>query len=126
MRFTHPPLPDCIPVPPAYSVVRWPDETSLPKGLVSEVRNKRNIAFNAYAQSLSKLNRCQEAGKELAKIDSLSGILSPGVLASFVVLGLFPITVKKLLALYKKKFRPEAAGPSGDQQKNAAKKEIGS
>ena len=66
------------------------------------------------------------AGKELAKIDSLSGILSPGVLASFVVLGLFPITVKKLLALYKKKFRPEAAGLSGDQQKNAAKKEIGS
>jgi uncharacterized membrane protein YdjX (TVP38/TMEM64 family) len=42
------------------------------------------------------------AGKELAKIDSLSGILSPGVLISFAVLGLFPITVKKLLALYKR------------------------
>ena len=41
MRCTHTPLPDCIPVPTAYSVVRWPDETSLPKGLVSEVRNKR-------------------------------------------------------------------------------------
>lgn len=46
------------------------------------------------------------AGKELAQIDSLAGILSPGVLISFAVLGLFPITVKKLLALYKKKFRP--------------------
>ena len=46
------------------------------------------------------------AGKELAKIESLSGIVSPGVLASFIVLGLFPITVKKLLALYKKRFRP--------------------
>ena len=45
------------------------------------------------------------AGKELAKIDSLSGILSPGVLISFAVLGLFPITVKKLLGLYQKKFR---------------------
>lgn len=45
------------------------------------------------------------AGKELAKIDSLSGILSPGLLISFVVLGLFPITVKKLLALYNRKFR---------------------
>jgi len=45
------------------------------------------------------------AGKELAQIDSLSGILSPGVLVSFAVLGLFPITVKKLLALYKRKFR---------------------
>jgi len=43
------------------------------------------------------------AGKELAKIESLSGIMSPGLLGSFVVLGLFPITVKKLLALYKKK-----------------------
>jgi len=43
------------------------------------------------------------AGKELAKIDSLAGIMSPGLLGSFVVLGLFPITVKKLLALYRKK-----------------------
>lgn len=41
------------------------------------------------------------AGKELAKIDSLSGIMSPGVLISLVVLGLFPITVKKLLSLYR-------------------------
>ncbi|MDH5525254.1 MAG: VTT domain-containing protein [Desulfobulbaceae bacterium] len=41
------------------------------------------------------------AGKELAKIDTLSGILSPSLLASFVILGLFPITVKKLLAWYK-------------------------
>ena len=46
------------------------------------------------------------AGKELAKIDSLSGIMSPGLLISFVVLGLFPISVKKLLALYKTKFKP--------------------
>ncbi len=45
------------------------------------------------------------AGKELAKIDSLSGILSPTLLLSFVFLGLFPITVKKLLGWYKEKFR---------------------
>lgn len=43
------------------------------------------------------------AGKELGKIDSLSGILSPGLIISFVILGLFPITVKKLLNLYNKK-----------------------
>lgn len=43
------------------------------------------------------------AGKELAKIDSLSGIMSPGVLISFAILGLFPITVKKMLAFYKTK-----------------------
>lgn len=40
-------------------------------------------------------------GKELAKIDSLAGILSPGLIISFVILGLFPITVKKILAWYK-------------------------
>ncbi len=43
------------------------------------------------------------AGKELGKIESLSGILSPGLITSFVILGLFPITVKKLLYFYKKK-----------------------
>ncbi len=43
------------------------------------------------------------AGKELGKIDSLSGILSPALIASFVLLGLFPIITKKLLELYKKK-----------------------
>ena len=42
-------------------------------------------------------------GKELAKIDSLAGILSPGLIISFVILGLFPITVKKILAWYKEK-----------------------
>lgn len=47
------------------------------------------------------------AGKELAKIDSLSGILSPGLIASFVILGLFPITVKKLMGLYRSRFKPE-------------------
>jgi len=41
------------------------------------------------------------AGKELAKIDSLSGILSPGLIMSFVFLGLLPITTKKVLALYR-------------------------
>jgi uncharacterized membrane protein YdjX (TVP38/TMEM64 family) len=43
------------------------------------------------------------AGKELGRIESLSGILSPGLVISFVILGIFPITVKKLLHLYKKK-----------------------
>lgn len=47
------------------------------------------------------------AGKELAKIDSLQGILSPGLLASFIILGLFPLTVKKLLELYRRRFSNE-------------------
>ncbi len=43
------------------------------------------------------------AGKELGKIESLSGILSPGLVLSFVILGLFPITAKKLLNFYTRK-----------------------
>jgi uncharacterized membrane protein YdjX (TVP38/TMEM64 family) len=47
------------------------------------------------------------AGNELAKIDSLTGILSPGLIASFAVLGLFPLIVKKLMG----RFRQSRAGP---------------
>jgi len=43
------------------------------------------------------------AGRELGRIESLSGILSPGLIISFIVLGVFPITVKKTLYYYKKK-----------------------
>ena len=38
------------------------------------------------------------AGKELAKIDSLSGILSPGLIGSLVILGIFPLLVKKIVS----------------------------
>ncbi|HAS6274043.1 TPA: TVP38/TMEM64 family protein [Vibrio vulnificus] len=43
------------------------------------------------------------AGTQLADINSLSGILSPTVLASFALLGIFPITVKWIMS----KFRPQ-------------------
>ena len=36
------------------------------------------------------------AGTELAKIDSLAGILSPGLILSFVLLGIFPLIAKKV------------------------------
>jgi uncharacterized membrane protein YdjX (TVP38/TMEM64 family) len=41
------------------------------------------------------------AGKELAKIESLKGIFSPGLIISFALIGIFPIAVKKLVALYR-------------------------
>jgi uncharacterized membrane protein YdjX (TVP38/TMEM64 family) len=41
------------------------------------------------------------AGRELGKLDSLSGILSPGLILSFVLLGLFPLITKRLMAWYK-------------------------
>jgi pyruvate/2-oxoglutarate dehydrogenase complex dihydrolipoamide dehydrogenase (E3) component/uncharacterized membrane protein YdjX (TVP38/TMEM64 family) len=37
------------------------------------------------------------AGTQLAKIDSLQGILSPALLGSFVLLGLFPLIAKKIV-----------------------------
>jgi uncharacterized membrane protein YdjX (TVP38/TMEM64 family) len=43
------------------------------------------------------------AGRELSKIESLSGILSPGVMLSFVLLGLLPIAARKILGWYKLK-----------------------
>ncbi|OGQ88737.1 MAG: dihydrolipoamide dehydrogenase [Deltaproteobacteria bacterium RIFOXYD12_FULL_56_24] len=45
------------------------------------------------------------AGKELAKIEFLSGIMSPGLLISFGILGLFPIAAKKILGFYQTKFK---------------------
>ncbi len=41
------------------------------------------------------------AGTQLGKIESLSGILSPGLLISFALLGLFPLLSKKILELVK-------------------------
>ena len=43
------------------------------------------------------------AGTQLAGIDSLKGILSPGLLVSFVLLGIFPLIAKKIVALVKAK-----------------------
>jgi pyruvate/2-oxoglutarate dehydrogenase complex dihydrolipoamide dehydrogenase (E3) component/uncharacterized membrane protein YdjX (TVP38/TMEM64 family) len=38
------------------------------------------------------------AGTQLAKIDSLSGILSPVLIASFIALGIFPLVAKNFIA----------------------------
>jgi uncharacterized membrane protein YdjX (TVP38/TMEM64 family) len=43
------------------------------------------------------------AGKELAKIESVKGIFSPSLIISFALLGIFPIAVKKLVAFYRKR-----------------------
>ena len=41
------------------------------------------------------------AGTQLAKVESLSGILSPGLILSFTLLGLFPLLAKKLVEAIK-------------------------
>jgi len=43
------------------------------------------------------------AGTQLASLDSPSGILSPSLLASFVLLGIFPLIAKKLVGWLKPK-----------------------
>ncbi|MDD1613229.1 MAG: FAD-dependent oxidoreductase [Methylococcaceae bacterium] len=53
------------------------------------------------------------AGTQLARIESLSGILSPGLLGSFVLLGLFPLLAQKIVQalknrkIYEQWLRPE-------------------
>ena len=41
------------------------------------------------------------AGTQLAQLDSLSGILSPKIIFSFVLLGVFPFIARKLVGFYK-------------------------
>ena len=43
------------------------------------------------------------AGTEIAKIDSLRSILSPGLLVSFGLLGLLPLIIKKMLDYFKRR-----------------------
>ena len=43
------------------------------------------------------------AGTQLAQIDSLQGILSPGLIGSFVLLGLFPLIARKIVEIVKKR-----------------------
>ena len=43
------------------------------------------------------------AGTQLAQIDSLQGILSPGLIGAFVLLGVFPLLAKKTLELIKRR-----------------------
>jgi uncharacterized membrane protein YdjX (TVP38/TMEM64 family) len=53
------------------------------------------------------------AGKELAKIESVRGILSPGLIISFALIGIFPLTVKKLIAWYRSRMK-KATGDDGN------------
>ncbi|KKK77272.1 hypothetical protein LCGC14_2855280, partial [marine sediment metagenome] len=41
------------------------------------------------------------AGTQLAKVDSLQGILSPGLILSFVLLGIFPLVAKTIVSFVK-------------------------
>jgi uncharacterized membrane protein YdjX (TVP38/TMEM64 family) len=53
------------------------------------------------------------AGKELGQIESAAGILSPSLLVSFVILGLFPITAKKIMQKVRGKVVDKSAASNG-------------
>ena len=46
------------------------------------------------------------AGAQLGHVDSLGAILSPGLIASFVLLGLFPLAAKKIMARVRSRTGP--------------------
>ncbi|MEW6587201.1 MAG: TVP38/TMEM64 family protein [Nitrospirota bacterium] len=43
------------------------------------------------------------AGREIARIESLKGILSPGLILSFVLIGIFPIAAKKVVSYFRER-----------------------
>jgi len=43
------------------------------------------------------------AGTQLARVDSLRSVLSPGLIGSFVLLGLLPLAVSKALGIYRRR-----------------------
>ncbi|MGF1910395.1 TVP38/TMEM64 family protein [Vibrio kasasachensis] len=54
------------------------------------------------------------AGTQLAQIDSLSGIVSPSVLISFALLGLFPIVAKWLMTKFKRSPQSQNDAQNGE------------
>ncbi len=49
------------------------------------------------------------AGTQLAEIKSLGDILSPGLIAAFVALGIFPLAAKKMIAFLHRRVHKDAA-----------------
>lgn len=60
------------------------------------------------------------AGTQLAQIDSLAGILSPKLIGSFILLGLFPLLAKKAMGLLAKKKRQQDEPIIKARKNNAA------
>jgi len=59
-------------------------------------------AFASWAGMLAGTAVYVNAGTELSKLESLSGILSPRIILSFLLLAAFPFIARRLLKLFKK------------------------
>lgn len=64
----------------------------------------RTFAWVSQAGMLLGTMAFVNAGRELAKLDSLAGILSPGLVASFVFIGILPLAAKKAMAWLRGKY----------------------
>lgn len=51
--------------------------------------------------TLASVIICVHAGTQLAKIESLKDILTPNLILSFALLGVFPLLIKKILQIFK-------------------------
>jgi uncharacterized membrane protein YdjX (TVP38/TMEM64 family) len=49
------------------------------------------------------------AGTQLAEVDQLSDVLSPGLIGSLILLGVFPLVARKLLGLVRRRFAGDLA-----------------
>jgi len=64
------------------------------------------------------------AGRELARIDSLRGVLSPGLIASLALIGLLPLGAKKAIALYRTRRKQKAPQSGGGLFHNNCGKDV--
>lgn len=73
--------------------------------LVMGLTKMKTLTFYAVSQigMLAGTLVYVNAGTQLAQIDSLKGILSPGLLGSFVLLGVFPLIAKWIVGLVQKR-----------------------
>ncbi len=71
--------------------------------LVSGLTKMRALSFYIVSQigMLAGTIVYVNAGTQLSKLESPSGILSPGIIGSFLLLGIFPLIAKKIIAYMK-------------------------
>ena len=58
------------------------------------------------------------AGNQLGQISKMGDILSPGLIISFVILGVFPLAVKKVVNLVRAKAGKATVGPDAIKAEN--------
>jgi len=61
----------------------------------------RDTVQSKFGDKLKRTFVFVNAGTQLASIDSLAGILSPGLLISFALLGIFPLIAKKIVDAFR-------------------------